>query len=617
MVSATPELNKKVTPETEERKTGASGRCSLGSAQLDFLVYGGVITFVVVSALFAIRNNDIWWHLGVGAEMVRTGAFIRTDPFMFSVPGQPWAPHAWLAGLLFYAIHEVGSAAGLVLLRAVLVGSIFVAIGRILRRSGVSLVLAAPIVFVAVLNAHSRFILRPHLFEYLFIVVLIGHLTASVKQRGTRFFLLPILLQMLWVNLHASFYLGVIIVALFYIGEALSAKLAPTIGSRGFLHGEPIHYRGVMILLGLMVVASLINPSPIDFLTSPLGGEQRELLTKYTLEWQSPFDPKLSSATFHPYLEILLAFAALSILVSLRRLRLSSLLLVGFFAVLMLQAHRFRVEFGLVVAILSVEQFSASKIVTNPGKWLRRRAPAATAIVLAASVLVSALLVYTARDRIEFNGAVSDRFPSQSFAFIRDAGVGQRSFTTVGFGSFLIWDQFPDRRSFIDGRNIDADLYRDFLQCQTHSIGFNNTVRKYDLDAFIIPIPENSDGGMRNVHTFLTESDGWALVHLDHVSFVYVKKKKVPGDWLDRNTYRFYNPMTFDSLRFSSAQLDSVEAELGRAADSDRAYARPSLDHARFLAMVGDAGRARGVLERVLQKDPGNAEASALLNRIR
>ena len=119
-----------------------------------------------------------------------------------------------------------------------------------------SLVLAAPIVLIAVLNAHSRFILRPHLFEYLFIVVLIGHLMASVKQRGVRFFVLPVLLQMLWVNLHASFYLGVIVVALFYIGEALSAKLAPVIGSRGFLHGEPIRWRSVMTLLGLMVVAS-------------------------------------------------------------------------------------------------------------------------------------------------------------------------------------------------------------------------------------------------------------------------------------------------------------------------------------------------------------------------
>jgi len=584
---------------------------------LDLTIYGGVVLFGIASALFAIRNNDIWWHLGVGAEMVRSGAFIRTDPFMFSVPGQVWSPHAWLAGLFFYAIHGLGSAAGLVVLRALLVGGILLVIGRVLRRSGVSLALAAPIVLLAVLNAHSRFILRPHLFEYLFVVILIGHLVTSVKQRGVRFFLLPLLMQMLWVNLHASFYLGVIVVALFYIGEALSAKLAATIGSRGFLNGHPLNAKGILALLGLMLVASLVNPSPVDFLTSPLSGEQRELLTKYTLEWQSPFDPKLSSATFHPYLEILLAFAVLSVILSIKRLRLSSLLLIGFFTVLMLQAHRFRVEFGLVVALLSVEQLAASPLAANVRKRLGKLGTTATGGLIVAAVLVSAFIAYTARDRIEFNGTVSDRFPSRSFRFIRDAGVGHRPFHTVGFGSYLIWDQYPERRTFIDGRNIDADLYRDFLQCQTNSIGFNNTIRKYDLDAFVVPVPEDSDGGMRNVHSFLADSDGWALVHLDHVAFVYVKKKKVPVDWLDRNVYRFYNPTTFGSSRFSSAQLDSVEAELRRAADSDPSYLRPSLDHARFLAMVGDTHRAREALGSILQKDPGNAEASALLERIR
>lgn len=583
-----------------------------GFRWLDAGTTAGLVVFALLISLFPIRNNDIWWHLAVG-RILAGGSFITTDPFMFSVPGLPWVPHAWLSALLFYGVHALASAAGLVVLRAVLVLIILVMMLRILRHFRIPVVMAAPVVLVAILNAHSRFILRPHLFEYLFVLVLLLFLLGSGRRHTARWFALPVALQMLWVNMHASFYLGPVLVALFFAGEALAVRYAQAFESiAGFDRKTRLDMKPVVVLLLLMAAASFVSPRPIEFVVQPLGAEQRELLTRYTLEWQSPFGPGMAAAAFHPWYEILLAFTGITFLLSLRRLRPATWLLVGCFLVLSLKAHRFRVEFALTAAPLLLEQLRSAPLVEGIVRRQRRRA---MPLAAAAAVLTVAIML-AARDRVDVGAAVSDRFPSQAFDFVRDENIAKRSFHTVGFGSYLIWDLYPERQSFVDGRNISAPLYRDFLACQTSSQGFNATIRKYDLDGFVIPAPEKSDGGMRNVHGFLIDSAGWALVHMDRNAFVYVKRNTVPADWLQANAFDTYHPMTFGGAKFSEEDLSRLDRELEKAARDDPLYARAVLDRARYLAAMNRAGEASHLVTQVLMFDPGNKEAADLSRQL-
>lgn len=569
-----------------------------------------VIVFIGLLALFPLRNNDIWWHLAVGKALAGSGHFITTDPFTFTRAGTPWVPHAWLSGLLLYAVHAGSGALGLLVLRAVAVVAVFGVVLGLVRRLGVSWALAAPVVLLAALNAHSRFIVRPHLFEYVMVVLLLGHLLTT--RDGRRYFAVPVLLQLAWVNLHASFYLGVGLVALFYGGEWLSHRLAGPLKTEGFLDANAIAWKRVGLLLASMIAVSFVNPSPAGFVLQPLNAEHRELLTAYTLEWRSPFDEAMRGAAFHPYYELLLALSAAAFALSVKRLRLTSLLIVGFFAVLSLKAHRFRVEFALAAVPLVVDQIRISPVTGRARKWLAagagrwNRAPHAACIVLAAALMV------TARDRVTIGGTVSDRFPHAAFDFVRQNGIARRSFHSVGHGSFLLWDLYPERKAFIDGRNIDAVLHREFLACQTTSAGFNTTINKYRLDGFILPSPEKSDGGMRRTHDFLIQSRGWALVYMDRNAYVYAKRNTVPDAWLGEHAYRLYHPVTFPRLRFTAAQADTLRAELERAVATDPRYTRPLLDSGRFHAVLGDKEKALDLIDRALHVDSKNPEARAL-----
>lgn len=573
----------------------------------EYLTGGALLAFVILISLFAIRSNDIWWHMAVGKELLMTQRFITHDPYLFSLTAAPWVPHAWLSAILFYAVHAGSGLWGLVIFRAVIVTAVMVLLFRALNRLGISLVLASPVIMLVVLNAHSRFILRPHLFEYLFIVLLLGWLIIPRPLRGARFYVFPLVLQLLWVNAHASFYIGPLLVLLFFTGEKLSALVS---WSQGLLGAGRVAWKPVVLLLVAMAGVTFINPSPIEFVVQPLQAEQRELVAQYTMEWRSPFDPLMKAAPFHPYYEILLALALAAFVVAGKRVRLSSLLLVGFFALLSLKAHRFRVEFALVALPLVLEQLSVAPITQR----IRRRlaGPRTRGLPAVAALALAALLIVGGRDRVVIDGAVSDRFPREAFDFIREAGVAHRPFHTIAFGSYLIWDLYPERKGFIDGRNFDAGLYDDFLQCQTISAGFNGAIRKYDLDAFILPSPERSDGGIRRVHSFLIQSSGWSLVHIDRVAFVYVKDNTVDGGWLVDRAYRLYHPMTFAGLESLPDDLEGIAGELARAHAEAADYVRVLLDSGRFYGAIGERAVAAELLDRALALDPDNAEAHAI-----
>ena len=575
-------------------------------AWIDNLSAVAVFIFLTLISLFAIRSNDIWWHMAVGQWILKTRTWISEDPFLFSIPGLTWVPYAWLSDIIFYLTHAIFSPAGLVVLRSVIVVTVFALLFRITRRLGVSLAIASPVALVAILNAHSRFILRPHLFEYLVLAILLVFLTSQRGHEGKKFYIIPVALQILWVNLHASFYLGPLLVLLFYLGEWCNRHL--TYLNHG-LTRNPVSWGRIATLLVLMAAASFINPSPIAIVLEPLSGEGVELLRKYTLEWRPPFDPAMKNAAFHPFYEVLLALSVFAFVTAGKQLRVASLFIVGLFALLSLQAHRFRVEFAFVALPLVLHQMSVSPLTMKIRSRLKGRQKL---IPLIASLVLSILLIGTSFDRIDVDAGVAARFPDGALRFVREQGVAKRAFQTIGFGSYFVWHAYPERQAFIDGRNLSAALHQDYLDAQKISAGFNGVVNRYQLDGFILPAPERSDAGITRLHQFLIQADAWHLVYIDSKAYVYVVAGTVSEDWLDENAYRVYHPMMFARLRALPEPLEQVTAELERARGQGPEYVRVLLDAARFYAATGRKAEGRNAVDRAIVLEPGNMEAQAV-----
>jgi len=552
-----------------------------------------VLTFAALVSLFAIRNNDVWWMMAVGRRILETKAFIYRDPFSFALPGAPWSPQAYLSAIVFYLVHQGAGAAGLIVLRAVLVVATFAVVLRTLARTRVSWAMAAPVVVLVILVSQTRFIVRAHLFEYLFLSILMGSLLTSHERKGRSFYVVPAVVQVLWTNMHPSFLLGPALVGLFFAGEWLGERVTPRLSGIRPLHRHD--YRRAALLFAVVVAACFVNPNPGAFLSQPFGGAQHDLVSRFTLEWKSPFDPAVAGAGFHPYYEILLALAAVAVFMNLKRLSLGALFLLLGTMYLSLQSHRFRVEFALVALPLVCVMLRDAPPVVAARKAMgesRARWLPSAALSLAAVLLVA----FTAGGRVEVDGTVKARYPDRALGFVVENDVAHRPFSTIGFGSYMAWDLYGKRQTFIDGRNYDAGLYRDFLGAQQNAQALAHVIAKYRLDAFILPSIEDSDAGMTRIHEALAAMPSWDLVYMDPVAYVYVDGSSADSA-----------PLSLAST--PPALRGAVVAELERATSEAPDYPRVWLDLGAAANVTGRRDLAIEALETAARLEPDNAVA--------
>jgi len=492
---------------------------------LDVLAAAIVVAFAMAIVLRPLPNYDIWWMLAVGRRIVETGAYIYKDPFTFTVTGTPWSPQSYASAILFFVLFKMGGMAALTVLRVVLVGAMTALTFRTLRRVGATWAVAAPLVVVMLVNSHSRFTDRGQLFEYVFVAWLVGFLLTSHERRGTSFFILPVAVQLLWVQLHSSFLLGPALGGIFFACEWIATQT-------GALRPLYRHdWKRVRTLVLLMLLACVVNPNPKAFLIQPFDPAQRDLMSRFTLEWKSPFDPGIASGNFHPYYEVLLAIATLAVIMRFAKLPLAPAALLAATAYLSLQSHRFRVEFALVATPMIAILLRGASF--RPHWRLSRTAWAAMGLV------VSLVLIGIEHDRALVSHDVPELYPDAALDFVIREDIARRPFHSIGFGSYMLWHLYGARQTFIDGRNFNPPLFRDFLTAQLRETNFQATIEKYKLDSFILPSIPRSGIGMQNVHRWLDASRGrWALVYADDRAFVYVASESVDSLWLDAHAIR-------------------------------------------------------------------------------
>lgn len=233
----------------------------------------------VLYSLVPVHNGNFFWHLRNGLDIIETGEIRTEDPFTWTRHGAYWIQQEWLAesAMALSWIH-LGEG-GPVLLKALLIGlSVLLAFKAAVRGGGdPAFAFFFGILWLAL--AQPRWIARPHFFSIFFFSVYLYILSLDIrKPLKLSLVLLP--LQILWVNTHAGFVMGVF--------------LASVPAMNRLLKGE---YRQVLpwaMPPFLLLLASGIHPNgyrTLEYLPAFLS----QPLYKETIrEWWSPFDPRFA-----------------------------------------------------------------------------------------------------------------------------------------------------------------------------------------------------------------------------------------------------------------------------------------------------------------------------------
>ncbi|MBU0485650.1 MAG: hypothetical protein KKB30_14180 [Proteobacteria bacterium] len=173
-----------------------------------------------------IWDWDIWWHLGAGQLILEKGALPFVDQFTYGSANEPWIDLHWLFQVLVTFLYNCGGINLLVLAKAVLLAAgvliCWIATGRQLP-----VWLKVSVLFMVTLCLDSRGSLRPELLSFILLATWLYVLKFRIPENPRAIWVLP-LIQVIWVNCHGLFVLGLVVYAAFLISLA-TGKLLPGI----------------------------------------------------------------------------------------------------------------------------------------------------------------------------------------------------------------------------------------------------------------------------------------------------------------------------------------------------------------------------------------------------
>jgi len=239
-----------------------------------------VAAFVLVLGVGTVTTEDLGYHLAYGEHFLSTGRIVddgqgiyQTVPYnqlRYDLPpgacldaeGRYRFPNAnWLSQVVMARVHRVGGMAGLSVLLAVLSAGIFALMAAAMRRLGLGAIGIAAGMLLAAMASYERILLRPEMCSYL---VLAAMLCLLVRPRLTRLSAaVLVVLQVLLVNLHSYFLLGLGLTGAF-AAEDMLRRLWRRFGTGDLSRQSSPAGAGagwtLWVVLGLQVLACFANP---------------------------------------------------------------------------------------------------------------------------------------------------------------------------------------------------------------------------------------------------------------------------------------------------------------------------------------------------------------------
>jgi hypothetical protein len=508
------------------------------------LAISAVCANVFLMALFKLGDYDVWYHLAVGRRILGTGSVVQPDPFAYTAAGATWSLQSWLAGVVYYLVHTAGGVDGLIVFNAAVLAFAFALVYRTMRLEAEAdgaggFALAASLVLVAAFTARFRFMVRPQGFEFLFLAAVL-HLLSLHRARGSvrPLFLLPVI-QVLWVNVHGSHILGVLVPLVFLAGAA-AQRLIPGAGGPPAGRGRE---RALLAVVVANLLATLVNPAGAQAFTLPFLITGQKLYMQNIGEWQP-----MRWAYFTGYgIRYVWGFAVLSLLAVVGLLRRrgrvdpADLALTVLFFVAAVRGIRLSAEFAIVVAPIVFRNLAGAAPLRHPRARKALAALAAAALVLVVPPLVVLGPTYT------FGVGVKERvFPERAFAFVEENDLRGPMFNSFPFGDYLCWRAAPERKVFIHGRNdvFPEAFFEEYLSAHRSAEEWTAVTEKYGITYAILQYAVSETRGGRKM-THLLERRDWVPVYWDRVAVVYVKDVPKNAAIVARWGYRHVRPAYF------------------------------------------------------------------------
>ena len=395
----------------------------------------------MIGASLPIRDNSFLWHIRAGDLQLAAGRVLTSDPFSYTMAGEPWRTQSWLADLLYGTLDQAVVGLAWVPWLLIICGSLVVGLvgWAAYRRSNNLMPVALSLVALMWLGL-PNLVPRPALFSFVLLALLV--IVLDVRAEWA----VPLILWV-WAGLHGSFVLGLGLVVL------------------DALRRNPGWRKTVRRLVAAIVAVSLTAHGLGVWAILTSFFTNREALS-FISEWAAP---DLLSISVAPYV---LVMAAILVAAARGRIEVRELWVVIPFLVFGLTSVR-----AIMPAAIVLVPFAASVWRTEPHTEPVTGGPARVNLAVAAAMVVLPLFAL-----VGFKGIDDAHFPVEAAGYLRLDPVWHDDRT----GGYLIYaDRLP---VFIDDRAelYGADFFRTFVQTRAGTPDWKVAFETYGIQQALV-----------------------------------------------------------------------------------------------------------------------------------
>lgn len=483
--------------------------------RLDLPVLAAIL---LAGAVFARTRGpeaswDIWWHMQTGQWIVTHGAVPKTDPFSYSKADARWIAHEWATDVLLYELYERWGLYGLALFRQVVATASAVLLYLLCTGGGAHPLVAYVAGLLLIQFLGPTLNARPQVLLPLLFLTAVHLLGAHRRGRKWAIWGIPVL-ALVWANVHGGFVVLYTTLGMYALDRLLAGG-GDAAGSGWRLRDRlnPQAFGGVVVVGLVAVLATLVNPNGVAGAVYPLeyfvGGSKWS--TSIVEEFASPDFSKAYMAV--PGLALVALIGLL--LVSRAAPTLFEGLLLVFFTYSFLRWQRMVGIYGVVVLAALAQH------VTEYFRLRYRPSAGPSSPVLVGSLLVVGALLFVVGWPWLFaveKMVDTERYPGRALEAARLNGVRGNLLNTYHYGGYIIWQTYPERVVFIDGR---ADMYgkTHYEEYQTMVYaepGWQEALRHWDI-AWVLLERE------RPLVKVLRERADWHVLYGDRTNVAMVR----------------------------------------------------------------------------------------------
>jgi len=469
----------------------------------------GVLLMVgagAASVLSITREGDTWHHVVIGDQILTTHVWPTTESHSFTICGNDSIAYDWLGEVVLALAFRLRGLSGLMGLLAGLSAAFMLLLYYYAsQRSGNPKAAFAACLLLLPLAA-PFFTLRPQLIGFMLMLVELILLDRFRHGSARALWVLPPLF-LLWVNTHSSFFLGLAILGLYWVG-----------GLTGFRQGglesipwSPGQRRQLEVIALLCVLALVATPYGTRLAASPLD-----------LIWHSPL-AMAKGGEFQPlsaFGALMKWFLFLLLVFLLEQIAFSPRYTVEEMGLLLVSIYGASVHARLLFLFVLVFAPLLAKLM---GRWIPPYEPAKDRPVLniALVVLMGVGVVKVFPSGAELEKDVSAVFPQRAVEYLRQHPVDGPMFHEYAWGSYLMLTMGSQHKVFIDGRSQlyeEAGVYPEYFRIEQVAPDAPFLLRKYGIRSCLI-------GPKTPLATFLAALPEWKRIYQDDLAILYIRTK--------------------------------------------------------------------------------------------